>query len=1312
MANRRRRGRNEPLPRARTARKHRTALGLGLGVLVACAASCHDGIDTSRVALPKGTLGDDLYGVLCDRVSASVLTEDVSGASYNGVCHYDAAGAYADSVNTSVLPPVSGDKQVQARSLALAKINAMVKRRSDLIRAFNAAFPDIEIDNAATPEEGDKVRLHNALLSFSQSLAPLYESNPFNAAAQPVVPESTRAIGRLMTALIESQEAREAFSKIQGRKGYRPSALGLGAIRAALAYPQLRQVAQTALNVVGPNGPAAPALEQLFRVLKQDLKTVKPDTSALPNLVIDAAKAEPNRPRTALEFAQALMMKEDPAFAADPNAAPVYLAKRDRRGFVMPLMQGANLQSPFVDQNADGYADTDAFGRFIDASGNLLNVDTPFAIPGVMGGPTDAFGRPATPLYQYIDVSRTAASSLLRNLKPLTDATQYDAMGGPNAWKKEHETLMYALAGAYTLYGDREEAQYDFENESIVPADQSCSNCLPYQRFRGEDSPIVDLIHAAGQIFADPDSDALLLGLMDLTQNHKDKVARLLGAALKIREITLAHDELALAGKEPLAELPYQTPVWDQVAAIMARILKEPGLVKNLVKGFGDNTMITPIGGAQHVGDTLSKFVSFKDQVTYNTNDLNGPPLNLNTNDASPPKTPVDRTQPIGGENRSALMRSFQIIHDANNDKACNKDGAKVRASILGLTVSWPLIGSYDECELFSFNNLGAFYIDALLDPNHPKRAELVIKDGVLDGIIAFLGVFADEDALFESSSGITGMTLHPTPAALNRLVFFGAKSDKWPNMPDMDLNNANQQTNDFVAALIEPVSPSICPLQPNGTRLCSDMNDLLRLRDKNTIFLWEHYGFYDYLRPLVTPFANVSCTPDVSSCDVADQRGEQMFIDLIEVLHQHWATPGHGPECNNSGDAASNPFYCSGAGIANYEPILSEAFITDIVPALVEFSKVATEVSAITVARGANAGQVWTGGEVLERLARILFDPDYAAQMGMVDRKGNAGAQWVDGTPQPQLTGYTLFADALHKIDLRFDQACDCSLKQGQAQIDCQANAATCPADAEMRKGQWKRARSQLVDQLLAVEGEGPSAKFKDPGMPVLLTTMLQLLREQLNANCPKRELPDNQACTWAKKTLGDKLQKTLSGPLFAALMDLQEALRADEPARREVEKLLSYLFTVDSPNDAFPGLLVSLGDLLQVLQADTELAPILNAIAGAAGASDDPEGAGVGTSSMGLLKAVTGDQYDKYHVMDYVLPAFVTPMDNGQGLAPIEIILDTISEVNRFDSASAEPLTADDYKATMDAVHGFVSSETRGLEQFYDIVKNRPRE
>src|SRR5262245_15774113 len=78
----------------------------GTAAAVWCAASCNGGIDTTRKAPPKATLGDDLYGVLCDRVGASSLAEDLTGASYHAVCHYSNDGEYGDTVATSVLPQV------------------------------------------------------------------------------------------------------------------------------------------------------------------------------------------------------------------------------------------------------------------------------------------------------------------------------------------------------------------------------------------------------------------------------------------------------------------------------------------------------------------------------------------------------------------------------------------------------------------------------------------------------------------------------------------------------------------------------------------------------------------------------------------------------------------------------------------------------------------------------------------------------------------------------------------------------------------------------------------------------------------------------------------------------------------------------------------------------------------------------------------------------------------------------------------------------------------------------------------------------
>jgi hypothetical protein len=402
--------------------------------------------------------------------------------------------------------------------------------------------------------------------------------------------------------------------------------------------------------------------------------------------------------------------------------------------------------------------------------------------------------------------------------------------------------------------------------------------------------------------------------------------------------------------------------------------------------------------------------------------------------------------------------------------------------------------------------------------------------------------------------------------------------------------------------------------------------------------------------------------------------------VDLIDILHRHWATDGGN----------------------TYEPILADAFESDLVPALVEFSKVATQLSKVTIQRGPKAGTQWTGADVLAKTAKILFSQDYAKSIGLTDRKGNAGTTWTNGKPQAQVTAYSLFAEALHAMDVRFDAACD-----GVAGDEA------CKADAAQRKAQWKAARSRLVDEFLTIDGAGPTAKFRNQATPKILANTLRLLREQLNANCPNRE--NGGGCAWARTELAEKLAATFSGPMFAALMDVQEALRADEGSRLATEQLLVYILSALDQDDNLQATLASFADVLQVLQADGELSPILRAIAPAAAPGNDPAGQGAGDAMIRVLMALTNDEYDPYHVMDHVLPAAVTPMNDGADRAPLEVFIDAITDIHRIDAdaeANGDPLASPDYGTIFESVGEFMTSETRGLEQFYFIVQNRPRQ
>ncbi len=1258
------------------------ALLVSAGVI--SAGACHEGLDTAKPAGLKATFGDDLYGVMCDRLAADILREDLTGASYQSVCHYDAQGVYGDEIDTSLLPPPANAAAEEGRRVALVKMAALVRRRGDLVRAFNATFPDIDIQNPLTEDPGDTVNLLDAMMDLGQQMSALYEINPYEQEdpfKNPLAPQATRSLGALFESIGQSDDARGMLQRMWARRGYRPANVGLGIMGKTLEYPDLRSFTTHAIGLLGPDGAATPQLSQLLRVMKQEMLWMTPENSALPELVIDTNTAQPNRPRTTIELMRELMLTEDERFAPDGSAPARYIALRDRRGYVQPAAFG-NL---FSDTDGDGYADVDAFGRFVDQTGASLELDTPFAVPGVPSvGERDAFGRPLDELYRYVDTSRTPAASLSTVLVPLLDATEYADPEDPEAFLAEYETLMYALAGANVLLGGREEAEYDFENGVVVPKGTNCEACAEYVRFRGEDSPLVDLAYGAGQLFGDKDSDALLLGLIDLAENHEPELARLIAAAIRVKEIANEHDELAAAGQILPAGLPYENPVWDEAAQALSRIAGEPRLLTNLLDALADPVVMTPFGTSAHMGETISLFASTVDAFSYDPTDINGPALNLTDGGFSiaDPHNPVDFNAPRSGSNRSILEKSVLLIHAASGAHTCNKNGAVVKANVLGISLDWPLFGDpYGQCELFEINDLAAFYFGAVLDPNHPKKSEFALKDNALNDLMDALGFISSPDEMFQASSGLTGMTTHPTASALNRLVYFGADSDAFPSMPDFDTLNAGGLTDQFIYSLMDPTATSVC----GQSVICASQNDTMRLRTADSIFAWERQGFLDYLRPVITAFVNVGCSADVSICDVTNIEGERMFLDLSEAFWRHYPGPDHGSECSETLPKTDRR-YCSGAGLNRYEPIIDKAMRTDLIPALHEFALAAHDVSQITLARGPNAGQTMSGAEVLELTTRILLSQDYAASVGLRDRKGQQTATWTDGTVQAQVTPFNIFADAFHQMDVMFDQA----------------------EDGALRKAQWKRARSQIVDVLLATEGTGANTRFKIRGMAPLLATTFKLVRQQINAHCPDRE--SGVSCTWAREELAQNLADALSSPLTAALVDLVEELRKDPGARRALERYLTYLLENVGEGAALQGTLASMVDAMQVLMDDEKLVPIMRAAAVAL----EPD-KGAADTTIKVLKALSGNQYDRYQVMDHVLKNLVTPMtdENGEpGLSPIELYMEVISEVHRADPTDpSAPLDPSDYQYIMKVMRDFMLSDTRGMEQIYAIVNRRKR-
>jgi hypothetical protein len=319
------------------------------------------------------------------------------------------------------------------------------------------------------------------------------------------------------------------------------------------------------------------------------------------------------------------------------------------------------------------------------------------------------------------------------------------------------------------------------------------------------------------------------------------------------------------------------------------------------------------------------------------------------------------------------------------------------------------------------------------------------------------------------------------------------------------------------------------------------------------------------------------------------------------------------------------------------------------------------------------------------------------------------------DGTTNPQVTPMYLVLEALNNMDAQF------------------ATYAMAHANDAGRLAQWRTARSNLVDQFLTISGSGTSSSFQNASIPAILPVLVNTLREQLVTHCPASFAPPYPSCGWIPE-LTANMQASMQGPTFAALMNLVDAIRQNPNARAQLEALLTYLLDASSSNDALQALLSSTDDMIQLLRDDTNLVPFYRVASEAARSSikDDQANVvqkGATQASMDLLSRLTGRAYsnppgmpafedcaqelDPNQVLTLALENLVTPMTTPttpsslRGQTPLQIIVDSIADVNRATPLSPSQLAPTDYQSIAANVSDFMSSPTSGLEQFYAVVR-----
>jgi hypothetical protein len=1266
----------------------RMVCAAALGVLALTGPGCAGDFDTTRSPAPRGSLGRELYTLVCDRIGAQALREDITGASYHDVCHADAAGNFAQSaVVTTLLPPldpaarsadgtpVSLEQQEKNRANRVARIEALARRRDDLIGAFDAALTNEPIArrDPTTCEPGADVDLRAELGDVLGRMTDLYNDD--------TIPWLTRGLSQVMSDVTTSERAQGALARFDARRGYRPPAIAMGVAQPVLEYPRFVELAKALLPLVSADtkptrlakdrtpGKANAALIDLLGGMHQELRNAKllppqPPLVATPD-PLDGTLLRLDRPRGNLEVARALLLDDAPAYSAGVTAKPTWIVRRDARGWaeVATNPSGA-LPAPFVDGaggKPDGFADVDELGRFVTRGGDA---PSPFAdVFEKAPSKRDTDGK--VPAFAYLDVSKTFAASLARDLVPLLDPDP----------AHQHETLMDFASGLALVAGVRDDGRTSERRYSDAT--------LAYRGYRQDVSPLLDLVHASAQVFGARDSDDTLALLYRLAKEKPAVLARLIGVGLKIKAIADAHPE---------ATIPAASTFWDEMLDVLTRIAQRPELVEDILRSLSDDATLD-------LPRSAIAYLTTRDELTYDRNALNGPVFNLTTGKVESLKSPVDRTKPATGSNRSAFQRFLQALHDTNGMSVCTKRGAVAHIVWNGVGMDFPSFGAQAACVVLGaqpppdpmpmcgmlrFTNIAEEIVNAVLG-----KVNLDIRDDCLRELIRspLTGIVGGADVFLEQVSGIEGFNTKPTVQGINRVVFFDLPGNGSPG------DTKNPKTLNFLEDIFDPAPTLVCPELPftdkDGVKLnlrqCAGPKDTLRSRDSNALFPLEVLGFLDSAKPLARAFQ--------------ENEANVLFVDLFDVLHRHWADDAQSKDDCDPSAPKTDARWCSQDGAVRYEPLLAEALATDLFPALSDTVK---ELATIEIQHcdARDSAGVCTkstprdGVKVLAELVNDLVDP--RRNVGLAQRRGETSVVRNDGTTNAQVTPIYLLVDALKGFDRQL-------------------------APDAARTSAWRRARSQIVDQFFTVEGTGKSSRLANGSVDTFLPLLLSTLRAQRAAHCPGPTKP----CAWTATELTAKATETVTGPTFAGILGVLEGVAADEPARTELERLLVHLL---APGPNASPTLAAVADLLQVFEDDENLTPLLRAVSDAAApevidANGRVESRGLVLAAIEATARVLGEvrddsgarlcsqEIDPSHALVVALRKLVTPTAAGKP-TPIEIILDVIADVNRVAPQETTKLAPGDYGNIAREVSEFCTHPSRGLEQAYAVIKEATKD
>ncbi len=1080
---------------------------------------------------------------------------------------------------------------------ATQKLKAIVPQRDVIISTVNLIMPKPILSDVS---------------DFLTALLPLHDDGTMEA--------TITSVAQLLGEMRDDVDLSPALERIAARKGYRPLKHSPGLTPILLNYTYVDDLLGKLLGLITDDGAGVAEWKALLAVGSLELRASK---------FVD----DPSDPERTLKLALDLLLSGRDALGTGKAR---WAVRRDFRGVavVRPLSDGS-LPEPFVDSDDDGLADIDAQGRFVDAGGAPVAAPSPFPAPGESdSAERDDSGRALVPgsnatIYEYVDLDRTVLSALMRDSKTLLDP--------------DKNSLLGLLWGASALLGPRETATKSYESASGKDL-----GTLSYNGHNTAQASLLDLTHSFTQLLGDPNIQNTLRATKTLLVNHESAATRAVKAMFDTND---------LGKKYPGAQLKPGSTLFDDLAPIIVRTLRVPGLAEDLVAALQNPHV-------RGLAPMIARQMQAKNQVDFDHSDNFNWSFDSGSLDLV---EEVDRTKPDIDYNRSLFQRIAHLIWEVNDTEFCNKQDAELVGFKIG-----PLTFNItrDRCKLFRVPDLGLFFILLMASPevieaskSDPVRIETTFKkasfceqitDSTMYNVLAGGGALAD--ATLPIVVGIKDFKCIPTPVAATRSLFLEP-----------------EEQSAFMQNTTDPVPGK------SGDPLVSYYS--------KSIFAWEthlnsnpagainsaYYNdtFYDAIRPLVDAYAKhdecMVSLPESGVCPPDQRRNAaKILVDLLAMMHTHWPSPVSTFSGKTYQADITKPNYANLDSAMTYEPMLIEIFgKSDLVPSVIDLAPILSKLTVDGTPAGAPALAS------IAQSARYVFDWDIQPT-ALAARDGKTTTFKADGkTPGPRATTYSLMADAFAKKKQQLGQA---EAAQGAA---------------------WSSATTTLVDLMLTVEKTADGYQMQNRRVFAMTPIIVDFLIDRVAAHKAGGDLS-----TWAHKQLSTDLADAIGGPTFTALADLADKINADVPLRDALYALLNYLFEDTGASPPFDVQLATIGDLLQTMLDDGNLVPVGRAV----GSALDPM-KGAADKQLTFMKKAR--ERDPKKVLLALLRNLYKVDDRT--LYPASDLADVIAEMNRTTPGQGGRMDAGDYQTMLSEVHDFLADEKRGFMRFLKVVQNR---